>query len=628
MKIRRFHLLKPQVLSIIGMLFWLNLPAPAHAEYSNYLTGNSPPPTPTINYPAAATGGPENTAIIQGLLRDAGKKTPDAKKKETTPSIQRQLSNIGTYVLPSNSATPTYSMTLYPIAATGPQPKEVSKEECLSKINEKLREITDRELNNNEAADPNKSTLRDVLNNQTERSFIKFSRAFIRAGYYRYSKGESSPNLLEQLKTEYRDLISNQKVTSEDVDSVKNFFDAVNEGRDVKDQFDNFAASLVKFAKTDDPTFHISPSDLLVMKSIITYTRSPNKRKMTLRDRLLDQMRQVFPKRNFEDDDLGQQKSYHDRYQTQSFSTSFKAAKKAFADNAKQVITAYVKTLDKRCQQYFIDKDGSFKINEVSTSCNTGNYLHSLFSADPLSNIEPLISYLTQEDLSWESDQFLRVAGVKAKSKSCSIEGNNIKVTLDIENLPQKFTTPWKLTCPTCGETDPLINKTIEQKIEETRTISFTGDAAPKELFIETAEIPNKTKVVLDNCQKIEPVAAEPIPLIEEKPASETPSAPVAAPEAKEEEPIAKTECEDPTQEKVGDKCVPQCKESEYRDDETGKCVDNDVDSLTASNEEKDKKEQDVLAVRSRSGRASASLPQPRYLSVPKSSFYIKAGFN
>lgn len=632
MKVKQLENQKDQraIIHFVAALFSTLSLTCAYAEgYSSYLTGESKPLPSSSSYPAAATGGEKNTEIIQDLLR-SNKAAADKKKAEA--SAARKLSPLNNYTTGNSSPIP--GLVIYPIAATAPTPAPMSKDQCLANLNRKLRELTEKELAATLPTDKKQSNLTQILNNQTERSFIKFSRAFVRAGYYKYSKAEKSTDVLQDLKGHFDQLITNKVVTDKDVTTIQEFFNNINSTKDNSDQFDNFANALVKFSKNDDPSFHISPADLLIMKSIITYTRSPNKRKMALRDRLLDQMRQVFPKRNFERDDLTQMKSYHDRYITENGSESFAAAKKAFADNAKQVITAYVKTMDKQCQKYYLADNGTIKLDEIPTSCNTGNYLHSLFSADPLANIEPLINYLNQEGLAWESEQFIRVAGIKATPKTCVIKDKQLTVTMDIENLPMKFTQHWYISCADCDQGDsPLVNPKLQQKMEETRTISFKGEA-PKELYITNAEVPNKVKVSLESCKykeeettQAKPEVEEETPVLENAPASTpAPSGEVVA--AKETAPAPEAaECEDPTQEKVADKCVPRCKDTEIRNDD-GKCESNDPDALLASDKkEKEEKELSGLQVQ-RSGRTSAALPQPKLIPIPQSSFYIKAGFN
>lgn len=600
----------------------------ALAELPNYLTGNSSNIAPTKNYPAAATGSAEDTRLIQDLLRSNGKGNKGSKKGNSDPTP-----TVGSYLLPPGSAQPTYSMTLYPIAATAPK---FSKDQCFAKINLKLKEITENEIK--KTKQNGAIGLQDLLNNQTEKSFIKFSRAFIRAGYYRYTRGEDKASVLTQLEKEL-DLVlrsEDKGKSNNDAKIIEDFFNAISKGNKTPDSFDQFSKALRRYSKSDDPDFHINNADLLVMKSIINYTRSPNQRKMLLSDRLLDQMRQVFPKRDFEKDDLETMKNYHRRYQDEANSESYSAAKKAFAEQAKAVITSYAKSLGSQCHSHYFTEDGKLKKENLPENCNSSNYLESLFSADPLSNMDPLLEYLVNEDLAWDSDQFVRVAGVKATPKYCQItEGNKLTISLDIENLPMKFTKHWYLSCAECDQGDaPLTNEKLAKKFEETRTLQFKGKA-PTELYIANPEIPHQVKVSLDKCQYLPTLEEEVLSELDTPTATPTtPEAPVAANDetAKDETVVAdeqKTEeCEDPTQEKIDGKCVPQCKENEIRDEESKKCIDNSPDALLGKDKDKKGKAEELRTRRSGSGRSSASLPQPQLIPIPQNSFYIKAGFN
>lgn len=610
---------------ILSFYLCLFTPLSVLAELPSYVTGKNPPISGTINYPAGATGGDENTAIIQDILRTTSKKAAQAKQEKSIPQPTPVISN---YLNPTVGA----AMPTYPIIATAPKTTnhKPSKDQCFAKINQKLKEITTNEL----SVKPQKAVgLIDLLNNQTEKSFLKFSRAFIRAGYYRYAKGEEPGSVMASLEKDLKEVMSGNDANKSDAKIIEDFFNAVAKNKETSTSFSQFSAALRRYSRSDDPTFHINDADLLVMKSIINYTRNSNKRKMSLKDRLLDQMRQVFPKRNFEKDDLEQIKSYHQRYQAESDSESYTAAKKAFAEKARAVILDYSRGLEKECFHYYFDDKGKLKLDALPENCNTSNYLQSLFSDAPLAKMEPLLEYLNQNDIAWDSDQFLRVAGVKATPKYCQIsEKNKLTVSLDIENLPMKFTQHWYLSCEGCDKGDaPLTNPKLEQKFEETRTIEFSGNA-PKELFITNPEVPHKVKVSLENCKYLptaeEEVATTPVSAPAPAPAVESEQV-KAEPEVVAEAQKESAECEDPTHEKVKDKCVPKCKDDEERDDESGKCLSNDPDALLADQDKKSKKDGDEASLeKQKRSRSSAKLPQPQYVPIPQNSFYIKAGFN
>ncbi|MCK5884230.1 MAG: hypothetical protein KAG61_11115, partial [Bacteriovoracaceae bacterium] len=368
---------------------------------------------------------------------------------------------------------------------------------CTNSLTEKLKELTSDSLSDRHVMTKDKY-LAVLLRNQAEISFAKYSRAFIRAGYYDKLNGESEEKVIAKLEMMLNDPTRAEGATAEDIEVIKQFFNSVQTPQIGKDTygFDEISNALSLVSKKDEEKYRLNRADALIMNSLVNFS-SPGKKKTELNNRLLSQIRSVFRKRNAATADLNRSEEVIDGYNGIRNLQTFKSAKDAFVKKAKGVITDYVKKMNKQCQKYFI-VDDKINFDSISSNCSTGNYLRSLFDDKPLTDIKTILEFINENQLSWKGKKFLRVASVKLTPISCTVNNGKIELVMNLKRVPKDFNTPWTLGCPTCSPVE-LNNEDLKIEYQETKKIPFKGEL-PKNLRLENSNVNWSDSISLEKC--------------------------------------------------------------------------------------------------------------------------------
>ncbi len=504
----------------------------------------------------------------------------------------KQTIGVPSYLLPQQTATPSYpanistsftmpkanpdkkdpSLLTKFVAFITPKSKELTPEQkakakqlCFNGITERLRELTQESLNEG-ADDPQKNYLAMLLDNQAEQSFIKFSRAFIKAGYFEQFNGETAENITKKLESLQNRKGTGQKLSTDDIEVIKQFFNSVQTPTTGKGEFgyDKLSKALQVVSYNDESKYWIQPADLLILKSIIYYDR-PGGRNVALKDRLLYQMRNVFKKRNFAEDDLKQGEEYLEGFKKQRDSFRFKSAKAAFVKKAQKVINDYVQNMGESCRPFFLDENGKMlDAKSIVSQCSDNNYLKSLFSDDPLDNVQDIINFVADQRINWKSNQNIRVSGVKITPLECTVKDGQISLKMKVRNLPRNFDKPWELKCPSCTPQE-MNNSELKEEFETTENITFSG-LLPDSLTLRNSSVPHVVNVSLDKCrEKPEPVLEKQEPVTEDQD---------LAAETEKEAPAEEVTCTE-GQDKIDNKCYDKCPPGNIRN-ENKDCIPED----------------------------------------------------